>query len=248
MTGALFVSPHLDDVALSCAGLVREHRERGDRVRVVTVFAGPPPDDLPIRALHRDLAPDGDLARLWRTRVAEDRAAMAVLGCEHEHLPFCDAVLRPETCAWDHVWAPPGVAANALVRPIADVLRALWHGSGRPPLYAPLAVGSHVDHALCCAAAEVLRRAGARVLYYEEYPYAADPGELARRLAGLPGATDRVVDVTAHIERRIAAARCYESQLPALFGSPAEVAARLREFAGLRSPAPGRYGERVWQR
>jgi hypothetical protein len=36
----VFVSPHPDDIALSCGGLVAELRSRGEEVVIVTVFGG----------------------------------------------------------------------------------------------------------------------------------------------------------------------------------------------------------------
>ena len=39
----LFVSPHLDDVALSCGGYVRYLTRAGELVIVLTVFSADPP-------------------------------------------------------------------------------------------------------------------------------------------------------------------------------------------------------------
>ena len=38
----VFVSPHLDDVVLSCSGAICALREQGERVLVTTLFAGDP--------------------------------------------------------------------------------------------------------------------------------------------------------------------------------------------------------------
>jgi LmbE family N-acetylglucosaminyl deacetylase len=37
---ALFFAPHLDDVPLSCGGIVGKHAMQGDKPVVVTVFSG----------------------------------------------------------------------------------------------------------------------------------------------------------------------------------------------------------------
>ena len=39
----VFVSPHPDDAALSCGGLIAGLRSRGEPVAIVTVFCGPGP-------------------------------------------------------------------------------------------------------------------------------------------------------------------------------------------------------------
>ena len=41
----VFVSPHPDDSALSCGGLIASLRDRGEAVTIVTVFCGPGPLD-----------------------------------------------------------------------------------------------------------------------------------------------------------------------------------------------------------
>ena len=41
----IFISPHLDDVALSCGGLVWRLAQEGQQVSIWTVLAGDPPDE-----------------------------------------------------------------------------------------------------------------------------------------------------------------------------------------------------------
>ena len=40
---ALYLSPHLDDAALSCGGQIAQATRQGRRVLIVTVMAGDPP-------------------------------------------------------------------------------------------------------------------------------------------------------------------------------------------------------------
>ena len=52
---ALYLSPHLDDAALSCGGQIAQATRRGARVLIVTVMAGDPPVDVEnayIASLH----------------------------------------------------------------------------------------------------------------------------------------------------------------------------------------------------
>ncbi len=59
----LYLSPHLDDVALSCGGSIAKDREAGLRVLVVSVFSGQPDlDELgPVaRGLHEQWTVDAD--------------------------------------------------------------------------------------------------------------------------------------------------------------------------------------------
>ena len=40
----IYLSPHLDDAALSCKGSIKQQTQAGERVEVWTVCAGEPPD------------------------------------------------------------------------------------------------------------------------------------------------------------------------------------------------------------
>lgn len=211
----MFISPHLDDIALSCAGVLCDHRARGEAAVVINVFAGPPAADLPLRALHRDLVRNADvtidmLRELHARRLAEDESAMKMLDAEVVHLAFADAALRPETERWANVWSEPGTTAPDITPALLDA----WRAGGTPTIYAPLGVGGHVDHRLCFAAARALAHAGADVWHYEDHPYSTRPGRLDARLAELgDNWRSRTVDVSAHVDRRRAAVECYESQL-----------------------------------
>src|SRR5581483_8324878 len=69
VSGALVLSPHLDDAVLGCGAWIAAHAG----VRVLTVFAGAPSAAAGIAA-----------------RRAEDRAALELLGAEPEWLDWCD--------------------------------------------------------------------------------------------------------------------------------------------------------------
>ena len=91
----VYLSPHLDDVALSCGGRVWLQAQAGARVAVVTVFAGAPePGDglSPFaQSLHeRWEQPSGAV----RMRQEEDREALSVLGAAALHWPYTDCVYR----------------------------------------------------------------------------------------------------------------------------------------------------------
>lgn len=260
---ALFLSPHFDDVAFSCAGALADHLREGDRTLVVTVFGGAPSSELPILPLQRELLKKesvcaADLHTLWRLRVAEDVAAMAVLKSAHRHLAFADAAFRREIESWRQIWSPPAAESAPLAESISREVETLWRSIGRPLVYAPLAVGGHLDHRLCFDAATSLERAGADVSYYEDFPYAARPGKLEERLVELgPGWRYRLLDVTRDMPLRVEASSCYRSQLPGIFGpmSDDEIAQPLDRvtpilvaFARSRSETPDTCAERLWLR
>lgn len=250
----LYLSPHFDDVAFSCAGSLCHDMAHGLRTRVVTVFAGPPASDLPLRALHRSLLRHEDVTHaalhaLWQQRRTEDLEAMAVLGSAWLHLEYADAVFRPEIERWSDIWEA-GVPPDHLLRgQITARLLDLWQHCGRPRLVAPLAVGSHIDHRLLFAATQQLESHGAQAAYYEELPYTLRPDVLDRRLLTLGSDWEaRSVEVTPYMSQRIAAACCYRSQIIGSFKSAERAALLLSQLASLRSGSPDRLCERFWLR
>lgn len=249
----LLLSPHFDDVAFSCAGSLCQHIAAGQRALVVTVFAGPPASDLPLRPIHRSILPQDDVSgsglhALWQQRRVEDDAAMDVLGCGRLHWEFPDAIFRPGIDRWAQIWGREEADGSGLLLQLAERLLALWQRCGQPVLFAPLGVGSHIDHLLCFAAAKQVAAAGAETWYYEELPYSLRPGVLDQRLAALgEGWRAHDVDVTAHMQKRVAAACCYRSQLAGSFGSAERAAALLCGLAAARSGQRDRFCERLWQ-
>lgn len=250
---AIFVSPHLDDVVFSIGGMACADGGHASKAVVVTVFAGPPVADLPMRSLHRDMAQSdsvswSELHALWQQRVAEDQAAMSILGCDLVHLPFPEAGFRPNTHNWRQVWGSPSSELDGLATAIEAALLAVCQRHGNLPIYAPIAVGWHVDHLITFRCAESLRRAGLDVRYYEDFPYAVRSGHIDKRLRELDFPMRRqTIDVTPHRQRRIAAATCYRSQLPGMFGDPAWVGPVLTAWGRPASQNADHFEERYWQ-
>jgi LmbE family N-acetylglucosaminyl deacetylase len=252
----IYLAPHLDDAVLSCGGAIHHHVAAGNVVLVITLFAGDPPAGEPLspfaqsQPAHQSGAPQpADLRR------AEDRVALALLGARALHLAFPDAVYRRLP---DGVWpyrdlssllgevhpADP-VTPEALA---AEVVACL--PSEEPVmLYAPLAVGCHVDHQLVHRAARLLSGRGYEVAFYEDYPYAETQGATAAALAAGDVARWPCQVVTlcaADVTAKVAALAYYHSQLAVLFGEPGMMPGRVWSFAVDCSPETG-LGDRIWR-
>lgn len=242
---AIYLSPHLDDAALSCGGQIFQQTQAGRPVLIVTVTAGDPPSaDLPpfAQRLHDDWGLQGNP---MQGRRAEDVQACQVLRADWLHWDGLDCIYRrhPRTGAPLYnndleLFGALHTAESPLVHALAERFAAL------PPVaavYAPLAIGRHVDHQLVRQAAEICW--GERLIYYEDYPYAGEPGALEATLITLAGWQFSVLALTPEaIAARLAAIAAYPSQLAVLFGS-AECMPRCvrHHIAGVR-------GERIWQR
>ncbi len=244
----IVLSPHLDDVALSIGGAIARFTLENQRILVVTIAAGaPPPGSLPspfAASLHRAWGLDAVDAVARRRR--EDEAAMALLGAESWRLDLLDAVYRlPESYGSEAALLGEPATHDRLEIELIAALAPILAASPRALLLAPLAVGGHVDHRLVHRAAIELARQDREVAFYEDFPYAARPGAVAERLDAIGAALEpTIVDITATLDRKIAAILAYTSQIEALFGDREQARAAIAAYAlaaGSSGPA-----ERLW--
>jgi LmbE family N-acetylglucosaminyl deacetylase len=240
---AIYLSPHLDDVALSCGGQIYEKTKAGQAVLVATVMAGDPPPQLSgyAHSLHDrwQLQVDASAGRR-----AEDVEACRILGADAWHGPVPDCIYRtdhlngePLYLSDDDIFGDVHAAETALVRTVADQLAAL------PPadqIVAPLTVGHHVDHLIVRAAAEMVF--GQRLFLYEDYPYAQEEGKRQGALAAeTTPLTPTVIAVGDEALRiKIAAILAYHSQLSTFWTDQADLERQLFSYA--REVG----GERLW--
>ena len=247
----LFLAPHFDDVALSCGGEVARLVAAGERVAIATIFAGVPPAAMPLTPYARwHLVEWGvaSVADALATRRIEDEAATAILGATLHLLPFVDGVFRDDRYrSWDELRTQLVPADANLSTEIADALLARGVIGPETVVTGPLAIGRHVDHQAVFAAMRLLAARGVRIRGYEDYPYAADEAEYARRMAtpDLAGATSVTVGITQWLETKVRAIGCYTSQRARLFPTtPMPEAVRAY---GSRVAGDAGVAERFWR-
>jgi LmbE family N-acetylglucosaminyl deacetylase len=234
----LLVSPHLDDVALSCAAVL----ERGEAVDVVTVCAGAP--DPPRQGWWDAECGFSSSAESIPTRLREDDAAF--LGTPHRrrHLSLLEVqyvedgrtpdekeTIAAEVGSWmaDNPAGTVALPAGAGCR-LPELIRRVRRVFGRP-CHPP----QHPDHLFVRDAA--LPVLGGSLLLYEELPYLWGGGadDEARRIAAAAGWESEPLVVPVDRDAKAARIRAYSSQIGPL--SPAE--GRLDEPA--RLPLEERY-------
>jgi len=256
MATYVYLAPHLDDVVLSCGGNVHRQVTAGETVTVVTFFAASPPStefsDF-ARSFHSRWDLEGDPVE---TRQTEDIAAVSSLGAAWMHLEYLDSIYRrnPITGEWlytsmDAIFADVHPSEATWPLDLADKVLELFPSLEDTTLYAPLAVGHHVDHQLLHRVGLILARRGHSVAFYEDYPYVEKEGSLEAALSVLPKDTwkPHLIELEeSDIEARIAAISHYTSQLKALFGGPERVDPRVRAYASGLGGKTG-YAERYWQ-
>ncbi|HEU5100674.1 MAG TPA: PIG-L family deacetylase [Roseiflexaceae bacterium] len=244
----IYLSPHLDDAALSCGGAIARHASAGARVLVVTLCTSAPPPDASLSRFAQDHHLMWGLAaeRAMAERQREDDLALDRLGADTYRAGLLDAIYRvPEAYIDNNRLFGTPVADDPLSSEARQLAAALQRRAPRATFYAPLGVGNHVDHQIVYAAAREMARAA--VAFYEDFPYVLRPEALERRLRALGQRfVANTLDIDATLTRKIGAISAYASQLGSLFEDPAAMAQIISQYAEGLHPQTGTYGERVW--
>lgn len=249
------LSPHLDDAALSCGGMIARATAAGEPVLVVNVCSGSPPPDAPFSPFAQSLHERWGLppVTVVAQRRAEDAAALRILGADALLWPALDAIYRRPDSYFDEtsLFGSPA-CDDPLAADVANLVAMLARRYPAAAFYLPLAVGMHVDHQLVFAAATAaLLERGASCWYYEDFPYARTAGAVAQRLAmiGQERYAPHLVPLDEPaLSAKIAAIGAYASQLGVLFGGAAAMPAAVTAYAEQVASPPLRYAERLWVR
>lgn len=188
----LVVSTHLDDAVLSC------YSELGPETVVVTVLAGvPPPGES--GSWDRDNGVADSPARV-RERLEEDRAALALSGSRVVHLDLLDS---------QYADVPPPSEIAALLAPILEPAARVL---------APAGI-RNLDHKAVRDAVLLVRP---DAILYADLPYALHPDyggfALPEEMAERKVEQVEVQLTGAKLAEKLAAARCYRTQLDQLVG------------------------------
>lgn len=253
----IYLSPHLDDAALSCGGTIHHHATGGQPVVVITVLSGEPEGGELSSFARLQHEYWGDPPRPMALRRAEDIAALTLLGAEAWHLEYLDAVYRTspeggwlypeEEALWNSVHPADPLGQNG-AELLAVQLDQVIPSGDPATIYAPLGVGHHVDHQIIHAAGRRLLELGHQVAFYEDYPYAEKPSTSDPEVTAASVGQWRVeslaltaMDLTA----KTSALSYYRSQMSILFGGSEAMPNRIWTFATSRSPQAG-LAERIW--
>ncbi|GAC1305715.1 MAG: PIG-L family deacetylase [Vulcanimicrobiaceae bacterium] len=233
MPHALFLSPHLDDVAFSCGATLYAFAARGWTTTLSTIFTRSiaRPAGFALRCqLDKGLAPEIDYLALRRS---EDDVAARLLGVarvvrgdlpEAPHRGYHDAA------GLFGAYAAADAIAPELVGYLAPQLRAC------DLVFAPQALGGHVDHRRVRDAVRTIASAATRraeIVWYRDAPYVLrepDAVPEAALAAGAPLAFGVAIDARA-LAAKLEAAAAYASQIPFQFGTEAKMRDVLHAFA-----------------
>lgn len=175
----IYLSPHLDDIALSCGGLLWEQASAGEHVSVWTICAGDPPAGglSPFAQSLHERWDTGPWAAAQRRQ--EDSLSCSIMGAAYHHFTVPDCIYRRSDAADEYLYP----AEDAILGEIHPAERYLIDSLSEKiinmlpqdaVLVSPLALGGHIDHRLTRTAAE---RVGHPLWYYADYPYVLDEPE-----------------------------------------------------------------------
>ncbi len=253
----IYLQPHFDDAALSCGGAIAiQSALTGQHTLVITVFGGLPPANQTLSPFAMQTQQKTSLGtsatEAVQARRDEDEAAMKILGADVLWLDYLDAIYRGSPAYYQGNEALFG-SVNPGDVPLDEELSALFLNiHERAPLaaiYAPLGVGHHVDHQLCCSAADRLAQRKLNVKFYEDFPYVAQPGALETRRRELGMVMEpELVEISNEVREKEEAVAQYKSQIAQLFGSEDQMRQSLRGYSStLRRAYPGIMIERYWR-
>jgi LmbE family N-acetylglucosaminyl deacetylase len=224
---SIFISPHLDDVAFSCGGILWRLSQR-KRILVINVFS--------------------DYGSKTTIRRQEEENAARCFGYESICLDLPDFPLR-EWFGWSVLQRNRVLTDKdrRLADQVGGRLKALMRGIEYQWIYLPLGVGLHRDHQICFQAG-LKAFSSEKVLFYEDVPYALNADALKKRLDTLAGSFwPELVEITDSFENKMRGTLCYQSQLCGCFGSEEDMRRRYREFHTIEQSAKGSLHERIWR-
>ena len=193
----VFLSPHLDDAALSCGHLIQYLTESKRKVLVISIFtkAQTPPHSEHAEKFVTDSG-QKDARRLFLLRKNEDISSCRVLGADYLHLNYVDATFRKTILfqkfaylnkfnriipSFVHVYPDPKMQFSGeisrqdkglmqeLKAELKDILDNL---PGKCIIIAPLGVGGHADHIIVHEVARQIEgNSGGAILFWEDFPY-----------------------------------------------------------------------------
>lgn len=175
-----FISPHLDDVALSCTKAVSALRRQGFNVHIITLFST---SDNPKRIGNKPWEKVS-----YEERKKEDLKACEMLVARATHADFLDAPYRHRKFGnFNSLFSSSTEDYPQLIQDLASKIVSLIQEYRPMKIFAPLGIGWHIDHLLTFAAVQKLRVPYPTIefYYYEDRPYVFTPGAVTLRLTEL---------------------------------------------------------------
>ena len=253
----IFLSPHFDDVVYSCGGTLGVQVSSGLHPLVMTVFGGVPPVNAPLSPLAQQLHgkwginPAKGASGVIETWRKEDARALEYLQADYLWLDYFDAIYRGNpayyTTERQLIGGNVHSADQTIEKQLSQLLLDLQSRLPDAVWYAPLGIGRHVDHQIVYSAADHLVQRGAKVYFYEDFPYVLQPGALQKRIEELGASYEpNLVEMSEFLPARQEASKMYASQIITHFGSQEDLVQGMHKYTHSIRPVETVHLERYW--
>ncbi len=237
----IYLSPHLDDAALSAGGWIYDQTQAGNPVEIWTIMCGyPPTKELSPFAQYLHYEWGMSSARqVVSGRRKEDKIAASILGAKTKHFDFLDCIYRqgPDgEWLYYSIFVDPLPQEASLPAQIAAAISARLKPDDK--LVCQFGIGKHIDHVTVRLAAELL---GRPLHYVADIPYYFNtPEHLKPNTVGMKKKVERVSN--AGLKAWKEAVLAYESQIHMLFKNPKTMRGQINQYLSEYS------GLRIWQK
>jgi LmbE family N-acetylglucosaminyl deacetylase len=233
----IYISPHLDDAALSAGGFIFDQIQSGNLVEIWTIVCGfPPPGKLtPLAHVIHSQWGTESAEETIRLRRDEDIKAADILGATAVHFDVPDCIYRrgPDgDPLYLDIFVQPHKAEANLPNHIAETIAPRLQPDDQ--IICQLGVGGHVDHILVRQAAEQLNRP---LWYAADIPYLFwHPEKLNSFVSEMQASLHPITE--AGLDAWIGAVLAYKSQLSSLFDSPEKVEEKIYSYYSEKNGFP----------
>lgn len=239
MPTALFISPHLDDVAFSCGGTFATLAQSGWQCVLLTVFTRSVPNPTGFALAcqtDKGLGPEVDYLALRR---AEDAAAAQHLGATA--VRWLDLPEAPHRGYHSPaaLFADP-LPTDDIVEDLVPLLAVELVSSNPQLVFVPQGLGLHIDHRQVMQAIQVAVLPAVPILWYRDTPYIIRQPD-AQPAPELPAGLVEVAMPLAAValKTKVAAAQAYASQINFQFGGADQTRIKLAQLAATEGLAAG---------
>ena len=226
----IFLSPHLDDVILSCGGFIYKLvHEKHEKVEIWT-FASGIPEVTPKTRIVSELLNDWKFSsakEAVESRIDEDFNAASVLGVKSVFLNFLDCIYRRNNkneYPYDNVFVEPEMFDYEMMDQYRNEL--MKNLTDTDIVYAPFSIGGHVDHRIVHTVSKQLNR---KIKYFLDVPYSIwHPDEIDMVTKEYNEYTESLSD--SDFIKWEEAIKEYKSQIETLFDDVSNIQSELKKF------------------
>ncbi|MGV7962789.1 PIG-L family deacetylase [Photorhabdus tasmaniensis] len=253
----LFLSPHLDDVALSAGGLIYKLISENQKVVILTFFTE---HDQYLTSHYLDSVNNDNMnsfTKLYSKRVNEDIAFCKKLSAIPIHGKILDCIYRVDQCG-EPIYKHSAMIYSGLVHKsdyasdmAEDLINKTLSNYQPDYIYAPLGIGRHVDHIIINNLAYNIKGSrNFKILLYEDFPYVLgkyptiNPDSLESALLRNNKFDKNAILVDIDLKEKMQNILFYESQLESLFDNKSNLSISLKEYH--HSISKTQIQERFW--